>query len=358
MEIFRKLGRARILKEIPTQALPPEEIEKVRFYQIKSETVAFFRDIGINGVPTVGETPHYKFARALLTNGRQTAPSEEELYRNYLQASWVGRNWDIEEKIKKFKDHLHIFLFSQSKNGPLLTTFLGENDLYAPDGNHRLAFSLAANRKLDVKVAPFHKALKILNPTNEHYGRGNYGKPCQSLYFKERMIVTGRRVDLIERINLIPAEAIEDRSVLDIASNFGMSSLIANSRGAKTCVGIERFQNLVDFANKMSILHERERSVSFLQYDIDHPEKPIPDIYETAFAFSVNSEFKNKSNLVSIFENYVEKYVVFETDPDRKIEDYPEIFKSGIFKNHEFLGNLSRSYNRPDKCRKLYILEK
>lgn len=358
MGIFRKLSRMQTMKEIPTQTLIPAEIEKVLFYQIKPETLVFFRDIRISGVPTVADTPHYKFARSILENGRQAASGEEELYRNYLQASWAGTNGDIEDRINKFVNHLETFVSSQSTSAPLLTTFLGENDLYAIDGNHRLAFSLAAKRNLDVKIAPFYKALKIFNPMKEYYGQGNKGKPYQSIYFDKRMVVTGRRVDLIERLNLIPSEAINGKSVLDIASNFGMSSIIANIHGAKKCTGIERSEELVNFSNKMSILHEREKSVHFLKHDIDHPEKPISDIYDTAFAFSIYSHLKNKNNLFEIIEKNIRKFVIFETHPNAKIEDYPELFESNKFKSCELLGNLNYSYDRPEKCRGLYILTK
>lgn len=358
MGIFRKLRHIQTTKTIPTQTLTTAEIKRVLFYQIKPETLAFFRNIGIRSVPTVADTPHYKFARSILENGRQGAAGEEELYRNYLQASWVGKNGDIEDRINKFANHLKIFLSSRSTNAPLLTTFLGDNDLYAVDGNHRLAFSLAAERNLDVKIAPFYKALKIFNPIKEYYGQGNKGKPYQSIYFNKRMIVTGRRVDLIERLNLIPPEAINGNSILDIASNFGMSSIIANINGAKKCTGIERSGDLVKFSNKMSILHEREKSVQFLKYDIDYPEKPISNVYDTAFAFSIYSHLKNKNKLFEIFAKNVKKYVIFETHPNVKIENYPELFESNQFKSCDFLGNLNYSYDKPEKCRGLYILTK
>ncbi|MGJ8530986.1 MAG: hypothetical protein ACSHYC_02320 [Alphaproteobacteria bacterium] len=356
MGIFRKLSRMQTMKEIPTQTLVTAEIEKVLFYQIKPETLAFFRDIGISGVPSVADTPHYKFARSILENGRQAASVEEELYRNYLQASWAGKNGDIEDRINKFADHLKVFVSSRSTSAPLLTTFLGDNDLYAVDGNHRLAFSLATKRNLEVKIAPFNKALKIFNPMKEYYGQGNKGKPYQSIYFNKRMVVTGRRVDLIERLNLIPTEAINGMEILDIASNFGMSSIMANIHGAKKCTGIEKSKELVNFSNKMSILHEREKSVHFLQHDIDHPEKPISDFYDTAFAFSIYSHLKNKKNLFEIIEKCIKKYVIFETHPHAKIEDYPELFDSKKFRSCDFLGNLNYSYDRPEKCRGLYIL--
>lgn len=358
MGIFRKIRRIQTMKKIPTQTLTTAEIEKVLFYQIKLETLAFFRNIGISGVPTVADTPHYKFARSILKNGRLGASGEEELYRNYLQASWNGKNGDIEDRINKFVDHLKIFVSSRSTSAPLLTTFLGDKDLYAVDGNHRLAFSLAAERNLEVKIAPFYKALKIFNPMKEYYGQGNKGKPYQSIYFNKRMVVTGRRVDLIERLNLIPSEAINGKEILDIASNFGMSSIIANIHGANKCTGIERSDELVNFSNKMSILHEQEKSVHFLQHDIDHPEKPISGIYDTAFAFSIYSHLKNKNNLFEIIEKNVKKYVVFETHPNAKIEDYPELFESNRFKSCDFLGNLNYSYDRPEKCRGLFILTK
>lgn len=358
MGILRKIGRAQTMKDIPSQTLTTAEIEKVRFYQIKPETLKFFRDLGIKGVPTVGHTPHYKFACSILKNGRQNASVEEESYRNYLQSSWIDREGDIEQRINDFKNHLEAFVSSTATSPPLLTTFLGEDDLYAVDGNHRLAFSLATNRDLVVKIAPFYKALKIYNPMKEYYGQGKKGKPYQSIYFNKRMIVTGRRVDLIERLNLIPNEAVKDKRILDIASNFGMSSIIANINGAKKCVGIERSDELVSFANKMSILQQRENSVQFLQYDIDNPETKIQDEYDTAFVFSIYSHLKNKGNLVKILENNVKNHVIFETHPNGSVGDYPEIFKSDLFSSYEFLGSLNYSYERPESCRKLYILTK
>ncbi|UHS61066.1 class I SAM-dependent methyltransferase [Agrobacterium vaccinii] len=334
------------------------ELEQLRFYQFKSSTAKFFYDRFGRTDIRVLDTPHFSFARSIsLDQGRGEG---EQYYRDYLAASWGEASSEerINARVKDFRAHFEHCRTTRNVQRPTITRILNTSDPFVIDGNHRTAMLAALQKPASVEILPPDLATLIFSRSTEFYGTGFRDMPYQSVFLNGEEVIKGRRNDALARLKLLPDGILKGASVLDVASNIGMSSLFAHRLGASKCVGLEISRKMVDFASRFAMFDGRYPQVQFRQFNIDDDELAGETRYDTAFMFSIHDHLKRPSNLLKIAEEAVDRYVVFEGHPNGKQEDYSGFFESGIFKNVQQLGVLPESVFNQSMNRILWLCEK
>ena len=342
--------------------LEPKSIEQLRFYQFKTTTAQFFYNRLKKTDIRVVDTPHYQFARALAENDLGKTSEAEQYYRDYIACSWqTDDNDKISKRIDEFREHFELFRDGKiPPSTPVLTQLGKAGDLFVVDGNHRTSFSAALQRPLKCDKWPLDLAFLYFSYSSRFYGSGHRNMPYQSIYLQFENILQGRRDDAIKRLQMIPAEALQGATILDVASNFGMSSIIAKHMGAKSCLGIEQAPDIVDYANRFAMFNGVYPDVKFRAFDLDKDQLEQNFKATTAFMFSIHDHLKHPEKLIDIARDHVSKYVIFEGHPHGLRENYSAFFDSGLFKDIREIGRLSFSAHdeREAAGRILWICEK
>lgn len=351
-----KIGFRRIF-EGRKQWISGQQARTLRFYQFKSATAAFFTErLGRTDV-RIEDTPHYHFAVALLRN--EGIEKAERYYADYLTASWgEKRSSEFATRIEKFKSHLTAAQSDAPMPTPVVSYFSSIDQPFVLDGNHRFSFAAAMDRSVRTEVLPADLSLLLFSKAKEFYGTGYRDMPYQSVFLNGEEVVRGRRNDAAERIRLIPPRAIEGLSVVDVASNIGMSSLFAKRAGAEECLGLEISPGMIDLSTRFAMFEGLFPKVRFTQFNVDSDSLPENEMFDTAFMFSIHDHLKRPENLITIARNNVRKFVVFEGHPNATKSNYAGFFESGLFKSIEEIGALSESRFNKLKNRPLWLCEK
>lgn len=349
-------------KEVTTVTLQPQQIENLRFYQFKTTTTDFFFNrLGKTDI-RVKDTPHYHLARALAGNDPAQIAEAEQYYRDYIAASWQTDDAEkIANRIREFREHFQLFKDGKlAASKPVLTQLGQSEDLFIVDGNHRTAFSAALQRPLEAEKWPFDLAFLRFSYSPRFYGSGHKNMPYQSVYLQFENVLRGRRDDAIARLKMLPPEVLQDATILDVASNFGMSSIIAKHLGAKNCFGIEYAPDIVNHANRFAMFNGVYPNVKFRAFDIDKDRLDQDFKATTAFMFSIHDHLKHPEKLTDIARDHVSRYVVFEGHPHGTREKYAAFFDSGLFKDIREIGRLTLSAedSRENADRILWVCEK
>ena len=102
---------------------------------------------------------------------------------------------------------------------------------------------------------------------DEFYGSASKQMPYQSIYIDKNIVRNGRREDIYERLDLLPAGTLADKAVLDVGSNFGMNAIGAFKAGAREVTGLERSKWMTNFATRFSVLDGCYPRVQFRQFN-------------------------------------------------------------------------------------------
>lgn len=351
--------RLRRVLESRSTIVTPMEARKLRFYQIKPTTADFFfKTLGHTNV-TIEDTPHYQLALSL-ANDKHVSESEA-FYIDYLHASWGKEKTHLfNGRIDAFKAHFKAFAAGAKAPRPALTFLSDLSPAFVLDGNHRTSFAAALQRDQKCEILPPDLALLLYSNAKEFYGTGYREMPYQSVYLNDAIIVEGRRNDALERIRLIPPHILKNKTILDVASNIGMSSLLARSEGAASCLGLELSAGMVDLATRFSTFDGKYPHVSFARFNVDEDILPPTIVYDTAFMFSIHDHLKRPDRLLEIARTNVRSYVVFEGHPGASREKYSRFFDSGMFKDVTEIGQLdeSRFNSASGRRRPLWICTK
>ncbi len=344
--------------EVKTQTITPAQLQDIRFYQFKTATAEFFFNrLGKTDIKTA-DTPHYAFAKGLANGDAAGLAAGEAYYRDYIAASWATSDKArIDKRIAEFKAHFNDFRDGKKQPKPILSQLDGRT-FFAVDGNHRTAFALALGRDIKVEIWPADMAFLRFSYIPAFYGTGVRNLPYQSLYLNKEIIVSGRRSDALERLQMIPAHVIADARILDVASNVGMSSILAKQIGAQSCYGLEYSKEMVDVANRLSMFNGTYPDVRFQTFNIDTDTDGFSETFDTAFMFSIHDHLKQPEKLIDIARKNVTKYVIFEAHPKGTKEKYKSFFESGLFKSVTELGALSGSVFVTERTRTLWLCEK
>lgn len=339
--------------------LSPDEIAAANFYQFKKSTIEFFhRTLGHTRVK-VRDTPHHAFAATLADGSPDRCATGEANYRDYLRASWGGSDTAaIEARIGEFQESFARYRRRGFRRPAILTVLPTDDAPYVVDGNHRMAFAAALGQDLPAVVWPADLAFLAFSRVPGFYGTGHKNMPYQSVILGGREVVGGRRADIVDRLALVPAEAIVGRSVLDVACNVGMSCLQAKTLGATSCRGVDVSAGLVDLASRFAAISGVHPAVSFATFNVDDDRLPHDATFDTAFMFSLIDHLKNRSHLARIARDHVRRFVVFESHPGGAEGDYADFFRDGGFQSVVELGRLDTSRFQPDRRRRLWLCTK
>lgn len=336
-----------------------EALANLNFYQFKKNTVEFFFKTINHTKIKISDIPHYKLAMALKSQDKVMIESAENFYYEYLKSSWPESKEDsILKKVQEFKETFNYYKTNGIDKKIVLTSLPLSSDLYIVDGNHRASIGCALGLSVNAVIIPPDLAFLKYSYTPEFYGSGSKYMPYQSIYINNSIVIDGRRNDLIDRLKILPKEVLEQKRILDVACNVGMSCLLAKDFGASTCTGLEISPEMVDVATRLSVFNDLYPDVNFHEFNIDNENLNQDLIFDTVFMFSIYSHLKNPSQLIKIAKNNVTKYVVFEGHPGGVLEDYQEFMKSGVFTRVTEIGRLHKSRFRKDSSRILWLCEK
>lgn len=366
MELSGKLVRAERLAKIAWRrrrdtvrcTFDPTETREFRFHQFKRGTARFFYErLGKTDI-RVRDTPHYAFASALVANHNAEIIAGEAYYDDYLRASWpVSRHVHIPERIAAFRAHFEAARQRKRQPSPILSYLEATESAFVIDGNHRFAFAAALEMPIEAEIWPYDLAFLAFANIPAFYGTGRKNRPYQSILYRGNKVVPGRRDDAATRMKLIPAHVIQGKRVLDVASNFGMSSMLARQFGATSCFGIELSEPMVNLASRFAMFEEAFPHVQFQTFDLD--QSPLPRAeFDTAFIFSVYAHLKQPDNLNKLIADCVKKYVIFEAHPGHSRTDYRNVFEAGLFSSITQLGALATSVYTEGKSRTLWLCER
>jgi 2-polyprenyl-3-methyl-5-hydroxy-6-metoxy-1,4-benzoquinol methylase len=213
----------------------------------------------------------------------------------------------------------------------------------------------ALGATLQVQKWPVAAAFLKYNRVKEFYGTGNKNMPYQSLFLNGEEVIVGRRRDLKDRLNLVPAEVIIGKDVLDVACSVGMSALLARAMGARSCLGLEYSAEMVDIANRFAMFSDAYPAVSYRHFNIDTDRLPADRVFDTAFMFSIHDHLKEPAKLAQLADHHVRNAVVFEAHPGGKAKEYAGFLESGLFASVTEIGRLDTSSTQKDQGRTLWL---
>ncbi|MBM4224836.1 MAG: methyltransferase domain-containing protein [Gammaproteobacteria bacterium] len=359
-KLTRKLAiMVRRSRESERRTLTSREAQEVNFYQFNRRTVGYFHARLGHTMVRVRDTPHFAFACALGGDKSVSAAEGESAYRDYLRASWQeSAHEHIDERVAEFRDHFESWKRAGSSAHPILVNLPTDAAPYAIDGNHRLAFAAALGRPIEVEIWPPDLAFLRFSRIPGFYGTGNRNLPYQGVVLGGREVIPGRRSDIALRLSMVPSHVLSGRSVLDVASNVGMSSLIARSLGASSCRGLEISPGMVDLASRFAAFSGVHPEVTFTEFNIDTDNLTDGEVYDTAFMFSILAHLKRPDRLAEIARRHVRHFVVFEGHPSGTHRDYADFFAACGFSQVEELGRLDTSRFDGDRKRTLWLCSK
>jgi hypothetical protein len=99
---------------------------------------------------------------------------------------------------------------------PVRIVVAPDGDRVVLDGCKRAAIAYALGQDVPFTEVGLDEVLRsiVANP-HEKYGTGPVGRPYQSIFFKEKELVPGRRTDVLERFRKLRIEDVRGRHVLD-----------------------------------------------------------------------------------------------------------------------------------------------
>lgn len=290
------------------------------FSQQHAHTVEYFQSIHGDRWTRIllSETPHFAFFSG-----------NEERYSEYLSHSWRRRFGDIvpkDEIRKRSEEFSRLFdeiKASRSISDPILLCRTPDGHLAIVDGNHRSAVALALGIPLPAQLISAETyAREIVNVPNEFYGTQRRNMPYQTIYNGQDVLVQGRRDDLLQRYDLInKAFPLDGKTILDLGSNYGMSSYLALKLGnAREACLVEHSHKVTTAAIRLSVLLNSPRArfhVADLREDLCGT-LPMCDV---GFVFSIMAHVETLHNATKLMRSHVREALFYETHQKRDIEE-------------------------------------
>ena len=339
--------------------LAGDDLCALRFFQFReANTPVLVRRAGKCDV-LLKDTPHYAFASGL-AQGDGNDTCGESVYREYLDEAWRQRSAEERQaQIQSFRRYFKGVADNQIRpKRAVLTRIDADGPYYVVDGNHRAAFALALNRPLRAEIWPFDLVFRRYGPRSLFYEINKLGKPYHTISYRGNTIIPGRRIDIEQRIELIPKKIIQGRRILDLGANIGMNAIAAKHGGAKSVTGIEISQGLADWANRFSVLEGFWPDVRVFQGDAADPELLKDQKFDAVFMMSIFAHVPDKIALASVVRDRGIKNVVFECHSGTSWRDYAKYFGDEFFSSEKLLGVLNASATSPVPDRELWLLSR
>lgn len=199
-------------------------------------------------------------------------------------------------------------------------------------------------KKVPAIEVPLHRYLtrKVIANDAETFGTKKQGIPYQSIFYKGFEVMKGRRRDILHRMKLMDKKDIENKTVLDMGGNIGLSSFLAVDFGAKKTVGVDISPKITTAAIRLN--------VSLFGYPSYFTSRNVSKVakigrFDTGFVFSLNAHVKNDKMLAANIKENIKHVVYFEC---HRGQDIPATI-ANIFRDVQFMGyndNLRRKFYR------------
>lgn len=314
--------------------LKSEEIGNLYFGQLHYLHQEFFDKIAHQHTRIkLRDLPHY----TVLRDGK--LGDSNNIYYKYLKNSWdyyfPSNNTD-KRRNKKILDFQQLFQDIE-KNGvknPILITETCNGGYVIVDGNHRASVAYHLSQNIPYKIINQNDFLKgVVKNSMDRYGTNDQDIPYQSIHYGEKVLLSGRRVDIYERFMKIAPSDIRGKSVLDMGSNIASSGSLAWYYGAKEVVAMEFSPRIASAALRISTILGSNISVKV--QDLGRPIKKGKK-YDTVFCFSLDAHVKDKRILRDNILKSVGGTLYLEGHEHRGAEDYEYILKN--FRKVEMIG--------------------
>jgi 2-polyprenyl-3-methyl-5-hydroxy-6-metoxy-1,4-benzoquinol methylase len=281
----------------------------------------------------IRETPHFEY----LHN------DSEESYIKYLLTSWqhpshVQSKLDINHRCSTYKELQKNIKKNGIKAPVIVTNRLSDDKKIIIDGNHRAAIGCYYDYDIPLtSIDPVDKILQLVKSSKSFYGSKHKNMPYQSIYFKDTIIVPGRR-NTIDRFKFIEINDIKNKKVIDLGCNYGEMSRQTLNYGAKKVLSIEYDHSILDSAIRLSVI--LNSNPLFQIHDLSMPLK-LTEKYDTGYCFSIHKHVNNNYVLANNINNNIKKVLYFESHS--KKESVPK----EILKYFEIDWKKITSDNRP-----------
>lgn len=342
------------------RTIPHASLSRLVFGQQHIYTQTFFAErFGQYHTLQLYELPHYIFLRDHLDE-----PYSDHVYSQYLACSWVYYFGDEKntEAARRGKIDSYLELYAAIKT----RQYLGEKAIEQPvvvckrpdgriiiqDGNHRASIALELGLDLRaVFVSPAQFMSKVINVPTEFYGTKRLNRPYQSIFYGGKEIIQGRRRDTYERMQRIRPADLQQKRVVDLGCNFGMSSYIAGEMGALEIVGVDANAKIISAAVRLNSFYRMP--VSFKLHDLNEALRDVEPA-DTVFCFSLLDHLKLKEGILETLNRVVGDVLYLEGHAHTTQEDYAYLWDACKFSQVELVAYGSDGVHTNTRTRPLF----
>lgn len=338
--IKRLYRKARLL--LKTKLISYDMLGDLLFGQQHIGTQSFFLSrLGQYHTVELRDFPHYRFLLDHLDN-----PFSDHDYMHYLECSWAyyfkenntfdSRKRQIVAFLKLYKDiENKRDLGERAIEKPIVVCRRPDGKTIIVDGNHRAAIALALRlnvRALEIPVSEYLST--VVDVPEEFFGTGRLNRPYQSITYKGKLLVKGRRLDIHDRMQMILAEDLEGRTVLDLGCNIGMNCYISAERGAIKAVGVERNPAIASAAVRLNAYFAAP--CHFIVHDLN--EDLNIGRFDTILCFSLIGHLNSTNSIVNTIKQSIGNVLYFEGHANTSQRDYDYLLNENIFSKIDLIG--------------------
>jgi hypothetical protein len=337
----------------PFIEIPAADVQHLHFGQQHLGTQNFFaQQFGQYHTIPLPEFPHRKFIRALVEGN-----TAEIGYLTYLESSWSfhhGPQKNTAEqraaRAERFREQFQL-LSASRQVPPIRVCQRPDGRMLVIDGNHRAAIADQLGLPLRAELIPLVDHLQNISTIpDEFYGSKRLDKPYQSIVYRGRELLAGRRKDVAQRMQMILPSDLQRKRVIDFGCNLGMSCYLAAELGARAVQGIEGSRNITNAAIRLNAVFAAP--CSFQQHDLSQDLQV--DKFDTVFCFSIMNHVKDKQAFVRTIDRALGSVLYFEGHADTSQADYRFLLNEQRFSQIELLGYMQDGIHKSSSSRPLW----
>jgi hypothetical protein len=338
----------------PLIEIPVQDVSQLLFGQQHLGTQDFFVErCGQYHTLPLSQIPHRQFIRDL-AEGK----SRPELpYLAYLESSWrfgYGPKESTPDsraaRARRFAEQFQL-LSQRQQIEPIRVCQRPDGRLIIVDGNHRASIADQLGLPLRAQLIPLeHHLRNVTTIPDEFYGSKRLDKPYQSIVYRGRELLEGRRKDVSERLQMISPSDLQGKRIIDFGCNLGMSCFLAAELGAPEVLGIEGSPNIASAAVRLNAIFAAP--CYFRQHDLG-VDLPL-EKFDTVFCFSIINHVKDKHAFVRTIDRALGGVMYFEGHAETSQADYSYLLNEQRFSQIELLGYTKDGIHKTSSSRPLW----
>lgn len=310
----------------------------------------------------VDQLPHYLFLKNHLDD-----PHGDHVYSQYLDQSWTyhfGKENLSERCRRKIDEFVQLYesiaaqkeLNENAFQKPITVCQRPDGRLIIIHGNHRVA--IAKKLGLSIKaqfISPQKHLRQVALVPDEFYGSERMDMPYQSIFEGETELVSGRRPDIRERIQLMDQGDLKGKTVLDLGCNIGNNCFVAVQAGATSAAGVDYSPKLISAAIRLNSYFAAD--CSFYVYDLN---KEMVDVEsaDTVFCFSLVKHLQQREGLYQTILNKTKNVLYFEGHAHASLADYEALLNQDNFSSIDLIGYTRNGIHNKKRNRPLFRCER